>query len=333
MGALFAASPVAMVVIDGDGRIRVANEVAGDLFGRSSAELVGLDIASLREGDVVRRPDGTTRDVESRTRAVTHDGRAAELVALLDVTHRRAVEAAARESLKMQALGRFAGSVVHDLNNLLSVILSYSDFLVTDLGPDHPSFADADEVRRSGHRAAELLRRLMAFCRPGVARAPTDVHAILDGLREKIVEHAGPKVEVALARHATQPCALVDPQSMEPTILAVVDNAREAMPNGGRLAIETLDAVVDEREAQLHGGARSGPHLVLRFVDGGVGMDDRVRERAFEPFFTTKQRGKGIGLGLPLVFGCVSACGGHVRVDSTPGHGATIALYLPTARA
>ena len=332
MDELFDASPVAMVVVDGDGRIRVANQAARELFGRD--DLVGMDIASLRDGDVVRRPDGKTRDVETRTRAVTHDGRAADLVALHDVSHRRAVEAATRESLKMQALGRFAGSVVHDLNNLLSVILSYSDFLVADLGPGHASFGDAEEVKRSGQRAAELLRRLMAFSRPsGVSVVPTDVHALLDGLRAKVAEHAGPNVKVELRCVATQPRALIDAPSMETAVVAIVDNAREAMPNGGTLSIETLDAVVDEREAELHNGARPGPHLVLRFVDDGVGMDERVRERALEPFFTTKQRGKGIGLGLPLVYGFATACGGHVRIDSAPGRGATIALYLVALRA
>lgn len=337
LATLFALSPAAMYVVDEEARIRAANEAAVALFGYPSAELLGLSLDALRvEGhpapgiDQVRRRDGSTLEVVLESRAIQWSGKPAHLVVIRDVTESRARDAASIEARKMASLARFGGAVVHDVNNMLSVILSYADFLVADLGAGHSSLSDAEEVRRAGKRLAELMQRLMAFSKQAAPTVtPLELHAQLDASAARFAELAGDKVQIQNERRATRTRVEIDPAIFANAVGCLIENAREAMPEGGTITIETRDADVTEREAELHAGAKPGRYVVVAVVDQGAGMDEAVRAQAFEPFFTTKARGKGIGLGLPTVHGFARGAGGHVRLSTEKGRGTTVAIYLP----
>ncbi|CAN5727641.1 N/A [soil metagenome] len=345
LAELFSVSPVAMYVIDDTASVRMANDAAVALFGYPRDELIGLSIDALHHpmaGDdapapqgteTFRRRDGSTIEVEIDSRAIQHGGRPAHLVVAHDVTRRRLVGAAEREVYKMQALTRFSGSVVHDVNNLLSVILSYADFLISDLGPQHPSTGDAEEVKRTGRRAAELMQRLMSFSKIGSTNASrVDLHAQIERGSVKLAAVAG-EVAIQLKCNATRKYIVADPAAVDAVLVSLVQNAREASAPGSKIVIETLDGDVDIPSADLHAFAQHGEHVILRVSDRGRGIERSVLEHVFEPFFSTKPRGKGIGLGLPLVFGFTTGLHGHVRITTEPGVGTTVALWIPATSA
>ncbi|MBI3181093.1 MAG: response regulator [Myxococcales bacterium] len=234
------------------------------------------------------------------------------------------------QAQKLEAVGRLAGGIAHDFNNLLSVILSYSRMLISETRPGDAIHEDLEEIRNAGERAATLTRQLLAFSRKQVLEPQVvDLNEIVSGTEKMIRRLLGEDIEVV-----TLPCqalgrAKVDLGQMEQVIMNLVVNARDAMPRGGRLTIETANAVLDEAYAKEHVGASAGPHVMLAISDTGTGMDKETQSRIFEPFFTTKEKGKGTGLGLSTVFGIVKQSGGNIWVYSEPGRGSTFKVYLP----
>jgi two-component system cell cycle sensor histidine kinase/response regulator CckA len=239
------------------------------------------------------------------------------------------LQAQLQQSQKMDAIGRLAGGIAHDFNNLLSVILSYGEMLVEEL-PASPVREDLEEICRAGHRAADLTRQLLMFSRQQVIEPRVlDLNDLLLELNKMLLRILGADVEIISLRDDHLGRIHVDPGSIEQVILNLVVNARDAMPTGGKLTIETRNALITTEDAVTHAGVRPGRYVVLVVTDTGTGMDETTRMRIFEPFFTTKEVGKGTGLGLATVFGIVDQFRGSVQVFSSPGEGARFEVYIP----
>ena len=237
-----------------------------------------------------------------------------------------------RQSQKMEAIGSLAGGVAHDFNNLLSVILSYSELLAADLKADDPMRADLEEINGAGLRAADLTRQLLMFSRQHVPQSTiVNLNETFVGMEKMLRRVIGEDIELT-SLSATTPCMIkIDPGQVEQIIMNLSVNARDAMPQGGKLTIETAEVFLEAAYVSQHVGARVGPHVMLSVSDNGTGMDRATQARMFEPFFTTKESGKGTGLGLATVFGIVQQQGGTVWVYSELGVGTTIKVYLPAA--
>jgi signal transduction histidine kinase len=235
-----------------------------------------------------------------------------------------------RQSQKMDAVGRLAGGIAHDFNNVLSVILSYSELIRSDLAPDDAIGEELEEIRRAALRAADLTRQLLMFSRQQVmARKVIVLDDVIAGMDKMLARIVGDDIELVSTMRRGLGRVLADPSSVEQIIMNLVVNARDAMPTGGKLTIETANVDLDVAYAREHLGATAGPHVMLAVSDTGVGMTEEVRGRIFEPFFTTKERGKGTGLGLSTVFGIAQQSGGSVWVYSEVDVGTTFKVYLP----
>jgi two-component system, cell cycle sensor histidine kinase and response regulator CckA len=273
------------------------------------------------------------------THAVPLRGPAGEVRAALsvtrDVTERRRLEEQLVQAQRMEAVGRLAGGIAHDFNNLLTGILGYSDILRAGLAEDDPLRADADEVRKAADRAASLTRQLLAFSRRQVLQSRViDLNKVVEEMERMLRRLIGEDVELVTACAADLGPVEADPGQIEQVIANLVVNARDAMPSGGRLVIETANYEVDQRLASARSAEMTpGPYVVLSVTDTGVGMDPETQAHLFEPFFTTKDVGKGTGLGLATVYGIVKQSGGFIWVYSEPGHGTSFQIYLPRAEA
>ncbi|HEU0071150.1 MAG TPA: CHASE domain-containing protein [Alphaproteobacteria bacterium] len=236
------------------------------------------------------------------------------------------------QAQKMEAIGHLTGGVAHDFNNLLQVILGNNDLLVEEL-VDRPELRAMAEMSRSAaERGAELTHRLLSFARKQTLDPkPVDVNRLVDGMDALLRRTLGTHVTVETALAGGLWRGLLDAGQMESAILNLCLNARDAMPDGGRVVIETANATLDERYAAEHGEVAPGEYVMVAVSDSGVGMDAQTAARAFEPFFTTKEVGKGSGLGLSMVYGFAKQSKGHVKIQSEPGRGTVVRLYLPRA--
>jgi PAS domain S-box-containing protein len=247
-----------------------------------------------------------------------------------DVTERRVLERQLRMAQKMEAVGRLSGGIAHDFNNLLGVIIGYSQVVKKKLGKDNPLLEHVEEVEKAGQRAASLTKQLLAFSRQQVLTpAVLKLNAVVTEMCKMLPRLLGEDIEVTIALADDLGQVKADLGQVEQVILNLAVNARDAMPEGGRLKIETANADLDESFTRHHPGSVIGRYVMLGVTDSGTGMSPETQAQIFEPFFTTKERGKGTGLGLATVYGVVKQSGGYISVDSSPGKGASFKVYLP----
>jgi PAS domain S-box-containing protein len=355
-------SDQAIVGHDMKGLVTSWNRAAEKLFGYKADEILGKQVSLLmppelrdegtafveraREGTVIdqldtlrRRKDGAL--VEVRVTLSPLRDAAGEVVGVVgmasDLRERKRAEDAVtrlREQLqhaqRVEAIGRLAGGIAHDFNNALSVVLTYATLVLQGLPEGEPARADILEIQRAGQRAARLTQQLLAFSRQQVLQPKVlDLNETLSGMRDMLQRLLGEDIELSLLAATGLGRVNVDPGQVEQIIMNLAVNARDAMPRGGKLTIETSNVELDAEYAAAHLGATPGRYVMLAVCDTGSGMDADTRSRIFEPFFTTKELGKGTGLGLSTVLGIVQQSGGSISVYSEVGVGTTFKVYLP----
>jgi PAS domain S-box-containing protein len=249
---------------------------------------------------------------------------------MLDVTDRKQLEAQLRQAQKMEAIGRLAGGIAHDFNNLLMVILGYCDLLLEGLGNRDPLFQSAEQIRTAADRASALTRQLLAFSRKQVL-APTvlNLHVVILEMQGMLRRVVGEDVDIVTASQPELWNVRADRNQIEQVIMNLAVNARDAMPRGGTLTIETSNLIFEETYSTERGSISRGSYVMLVVTDSGVGIAPEIQGRIFEPFFTTKEQGRGTGLGLATVYGIVQQSGGNIWVYSEPGRGSSFKIYLP----
>ena len=353
--SLVQSSPAFFVTLDVGGRIRMMNETMLQGLGYGLEDVVGrsyLDLVPQEEGgellegfaDMARRDgvtrtehhvltrDGRRRLVEWHVRPVLRDdGRLDFLFGVgIDITERRTLEEQLRHTQKMEAVGTLAGGLAHEFNNLMTVIMGYSDLLTSGLKPNDPLLKKAEEVRKAGKQTATLTRQLLAFSsRQFLQMEVLNLNDVVDELGLMLRRLIGEDIELATELDPSLGSVKADKGQIEQILMNIVVNARDAMSDGGRITIETRCVALDEREARQHEQATAGPWVVLSVVDHGKGMDRQTQAQIFDPFFTTKSPGKRTGLGLSTVYGIVKQTGGFIRVESEPDAGTTFRVYLP----
>ena len=281
----------------------------------------------------MRHKDGSWRLIESGASAILNpQGKVEKLIIVnRDVSERRKLEEQFRQAQKMEAVGRLSGGVAHDFNNLLGVIIGYAEFLQENMDAENNLRSSVDEILKAGKRAASLTRQLLAFSRQQVLDPKVlDLNGVVSDMEKLLRRLIGEDIE--LTTHLVPELAHLkaDQGQLEQVLMNLVVNARDAMPQGGKLVIETQNMVMDQAFVRRYPyPVQPGPYVLLTVTDGGIGMDAETKARAFEPFFTTKEKGKGTGLGLSTVYGVVKQSGGYIDIYSAPGAGTTFKIYLP----
>jgi PAS domain S-box-containing protein len=356
----------AIITIDHEGRIVEFNPAAEKMFGHPREDVLGREMAGLiiplglrerhrdladylatGEGPAVgkrlemsaMRADGSEFPVELTVTRIRSEGPPMFTGFIRDITERKqAAEALQkteeqfRQAQKMEAIGRLAGGVAHDFNNLLTVITGYSQLLSETLTYDDPEKGLVDEIGKAADRAAALTRQLLAFSRKQMlATKVLDLNTIVTDMQKMLQRLIGEDIKLVTALEPALAAVKVDPGQIEQVIMNLAVNARDAMPEGGTLTIETANTELDELYTAAYPELRPGSYVLLAISDTGCGMDETVKARLFEPFFTTKEVGKGTGLGLATVYGIIKQSGGHIAVYSEVGHGTTFKVYLPLA--
>ena len=335
--------PESQVILD-------ANPAAAEAYGYSREEFRQKPLADLLGEDEARafaeemKGPGLGSDHLRRYRTkngrviqghtalheIDYQGRRAVLAVVKDVTSGRQIEDQFRQTQKMEAVGMLAGGVAHDFNNLLTIITGYSHLILNNLNPSDPNHHAAAQIMKAGERAAALTKQLLAFSRRQVLQPRVlDLNDLVTGLTSMLQRLIGEDIDLRLGLEPNLGRVSADPGQIEQVLMNLVVNARDAMPKGGSLTIETSNVVLDDNYAGRQLAARAGPHVLLTVSDSGHGMDEATRSRLFEPFFTTKSAGKGTGLGLSTVFGIIQQSGGSIEVSSQPDRGTAVKVYLP----
>jgi len=281
----------------------------------------------------MRHKDGSWRLLESTASTIlSESGKVEKLVVVnRDVTAHRRLEEQLRQAQKMDAIGRLSGGIAHDFNNLLGVIIGYGEFLDENIPKDSPLASSVSEILQSGRRAASLTKQLLAFSRQQVMEPKVlDLNVVVGDMEKLLHRLIGEHIELKSNFAGEASTVMADQSQIEQVLLNLAVNARDAMPKGGKLVVETQHAVIDETMTRQYPyPVLTGRYVLLAVSDSGIGMDTATRIRIFEPFFTTKDKGKGTGLGLSVVYGIVKQSGGYIHVYSEPGLGTTFKIYLP----
>ncbi len=277
-----------------------------------------------------RKRDGTLIDVEVHSYVLVLGERRTRFAVIFDITARLDLEEQLRRAQKMEALGRLAGGIAHDFNNLLSVILGWGEFLLGSMPPEDNRRSEVEEILVAGRRAAGLTGQLLTFSRKQVLKPqPLDPVELIGGTTKMLGRLIGENIRLTTGFAPGAPRIMADRGQVEQVLVNLALNARDAMPAGGTLHIETGEALISEASPERVGSLRPGRYAIIRVRDTGSGMDDKTLSSIFEPFFTTKEQGKGTGLGLATAFGTVVQSGGSITVESKVGVGSTFTIYLP----
>jgi two-component system cell cycle sensor histidine kinase/response regulator CckA len=302
-------------------------------FLRADREVLSTQIATfIPEEQATSTRTGATRWFQTvKVPLLSPDGGARQVLGVAtDITERKQLEDQFRQAHKMEAVGRLAGGIAHDFNNVLTIIRAQTEFLLADMPADDVRKADVLEIQGAADRAAGFIRQLLAFSRRQLLQPEVlELNAVVTGMESMVRRLVGEDVVLLTKLIPELPRVWADPSQLQQVILNLAVNARDAMPRGGSLLIETGVVELDEHYPRQHPSARPGRHVVLVVTDTGSGMDPATRSRIFEPFFTTKEPGKGTGLGLSTVYGIVKQTGGHIWVYSEVGRGTTFKLYFP----
>ena len=348
---LFAGNPQPLFVYDVDTLAFLeVNDAAVRRYGYTREEFRAMTVASVLTSDQappllgkvsdqpeVRRSgpwkhrikDGSLIDVEVTSIQLVYDGHDARMVVIDDLTERKHLEGQLQQSQRLETVGQLAGGIAHDFNNLLAVILNYAEF-VTDELPDGPLRHDVEEIQRAALRAADLTRQLLIFARREATNPQVlDLNTVVEGVEGMLRRTLGEDIDLTLKLAEDLPSVIADPGQIEQVFLNLTVNARDAMPTGGRVVVETSAVDLDEEYAAGRPGVTPGRYVRLSVSDTGIGMSPEVSSRAFEPFFTTKAAGRGTGLGLATVYGIITQAGGNIGIYSEPGLGTRISIHLP----
>ncbi|HWB87314.1 MAG TPA: ATP-binding protein [Bryobacteraceae bacterium] len=348
---LFEDNPQPMWVFDPETRAFLeVNAAARSLYDYTREQFGEMTLADVQEPEEVDRlleklkeparpASGTWRhrtqsgrelDIEMAVHDIQYGGRKAELAVLIDVTDRRRLEEQLRQAQKLEAVGMLAGGVAHDFNNLLTIITGYSQLILNNLSAMDRNRHSVEQIMKAGERAAALTKQLLAFSRRQVLQPKVlDVNNLVARMSTMLRRLIGEDIDLQLLLHSDLGRVNADPGQLEQVLMNLVVNARDAMPHGGTLTIETSNVRLEQSYVERHIAVRTGSYVLLAVSDTGHGMDESTRARLFEPFFTTKAAGKGTGLGLSTVSGIVRQSGGHLEVYSEPGHGTSVKVYLP----
>jgi PAS domain S-box-containing protein len=354
LSALIQGSPLAIYALDPEGRVTSWNPASERLFGWRATEVLGHPLPIVtpedREGfarrqalilsgqsflglEIPRQRRDGSRLTMSLSGAPLYEGTTqvhGMIYVAADVTERKKLEDQLRQSQKMEAVGQLAGGVAHDFNNLLTAIAGYTSLLLNNLEPGDPRRQDVVEIQLASDRATQVTHQLLAFSRKQMLQpAPLDLNLVLADLMRMLGRLLGEDIELAIVTQPGIGAILADRGQIEQVVLNLAVNARDAMPQGGKLTLETGNVELDEAYVSTHLTGRPGSHVMLAVTDTGTGMDEYTKGHIFEPFFTTKGPEQGTGLGLATVYGIVKQSGGNIWVYSEPGHGTTFKIYFP----
>jgi PAS domain S-box-containing protein len=349
----------AIISLNTSGIILTWNSGAERIFGYAAKEAIGQSILFLstldrldeiprlleriKRADAVEhfetvrvKKDGTKINVALTLAPIKNlDGQVVGVSSVArDVTESKDLEDMLRQAQKMEAMGQLAGGVAHDFNNLLGVILGYTGLILDRLSPDDPNHKGIEEIQKAGDRAALLTRQLLAFSRKQVLQPKVlDLNTVVAGTEKLLRRLIGEHIELLVVLSPALGLVKADAGQLEQIIMNLAVNARDAMPAGGQLTIETSNVELSEEYVAQHPSTRPGPYVMLAVTDTGCGMDVKTKAHMFEPFFTTKEIGKGTGLGLSTVYGIVKQTGGSIWVSSDLGIGTAFKIYLPAVNA